>query len=63
MRRWGRCTGVSRRRQVDEAMIVCKSPAELERMRAANALVAKVLEELQAMVAPGATTNELEHGG
>ena len=60
MRRWGRCTGVSRRRQVDEAMIVCKSPAELERMRAANALVAKVLEELQAMVAPGATTNELD---
>ena len=41
-------------------MIVCKSQAELERMRVANALVAKVLEELQALVAPGATTNELD---
>ena len=41
-------------------MIVCKSPAELERMRAANALVAKVLAELETMVAAGATTNELD---
>ncbi len=41
-------------------MIVCKSPAELERMRAANALVADVLAELAAMVAPGVTTKDLD---
>ena len=41
-------------------MIVCKSPAELERMRAANALVADVLAELAAMVAPGVTTRDLD---
>ena len=34
-------------------MIVCKSPAEIERMRAANVLVADVLAELAAMAAPG----------
>ena len=41
-------------------MIVCKSPAELERMRAANALVADVLAELSGMVAPGVTTKDLD---
>ena len=41
-------------------MIVCKSPAELERMRAANALVADVLAELAGMVAPGITTKDLD---
>ena len=41
-------------------MIVCKSPAEIERMRAANALVADVLAELAAMVAPGVTTLDLD---
>jgi methionyl aminopeptidase len=41
-------------------VIVCKSPAELERMRAANALVADVLVELRVMVAPGVTTGELD---
>jgi methionyl aminopeptidase len=41
-------------------VIVCKSPAEIERMRAANALVADVLAELAAMVAPGVTTAELD---
>ena len=41
-------------------MIVRKSPAELEKMRAANALVAGVLGELQALVAPGVTTQELD---
>ncbi len=41
-------------------MIVCKSPAEIERMRVANALVADVLAELAAMVAPGVTTAELD---
>ena len=41
-------------------MIVCKSPGEIERMRAANALVAQVLSELSAMVAPGVTTRDLD---
>ena len=34
-------------------MIVCKSPAEIERMRAANQLVAAVLTDLCAAVQPG----------
>jgi methionyl aminopeptidase len=41
-------------------VIVCKSPAELERMRAANSLVADVLAELATMVAPGVTTRDLD---
>jgi methionyl aminopeptidase len=41
-------------------VIVCKSPAEIERMRAANALVADVLAELAGMVAPGVTTADLD---
>jgi methionyl aminopeptidase len=41
-------------------VIVCKSPAEIERMRAANALVADVLAELATMVAPGVTTVDLD---
>jgi methionyl aminopeptidase len=41
-------------------VIVCKSPAEIERMRAANALVAQVLAELAAMVAPGVSTLDLD---
>ena len=41
-------------------VIVCKSPAEIERMRAANVLVADVLAELAAMVAPGVTTADLD---
>ena len=41
-------------------MIVCKSPSEIERMRAANALVADVLAELGALVAPGVTTQDLD---
>jgi methionyl aminopeptidase len=41
-------------------VIVCKSPAELERMRAANALVADVLAHLATMVAPGVTTLDLD---
>ena len=40
-------------------MIVCKSPAELERMRASNALVAAVLSELRDLVVPGVTTADL----
>jgi methionyl aminopeptidase len=41
-------------------MIVCKSPAEIERMRAANVLVADVLMELRGRVAPGVTTGALD---
>jgi methionyl aminopeptidase len=41
-------------------VIVCKSPAEIERMQAANALVAEVLARLSALVAPGVTTEELD---
>ncbi len=41
-------------------MIVCKSAAEIEKMRAANQLVARVLEELAAMVAPGVSTADLD---
>ncbi|PYR90311.1 MAG: type I methionyl aminopeptidase [Acidobacteria bacterium] len=41
-------------------MIVCKSPAEIERMRASNGLVAQVLAELAAMVAPGVSTLDLD---
>ena len=41
-----------------DAVIVCRSAAELERMRAAGRLVGEVLTELTAAVAPGVT-----HGG
>ena len=41
-------------------MITCKSPADLGRMRTANALVAEVLGKLKGMVAPGVTTLELD---
>jgi methionyl aminopeptidase len=41
-------------------VIVCKSTAEIERMRVANVLVADVLAELAAMVKPGVTTAELD---
>jgi methionyl aminopeptidase len=41
-------------------VIVCKSPGEIEKMRAANALVAGVLADLAAMVEPGVTTSQLD---
>ena len=41
-------------------MIICKSAAEIERMRAANQLVARILDELAAMVAPGVSTADLD---
>lgn len=41
-------------------MIVCKSPAELEKMRAAGRVVARVLQAVTAKVAPGVTTLALE---
>ncbi|MDE3155230.1 MAG: type I methionyl aminopeptidase [Acidobacteriota bacterium] len=41
-------------------MIVCKSPAEIERMRPAGRLVGEVLAALRAAVRPGVTTGELD---
>ena len=41
-------------------MIVCRSTAELERMREAGRLVGEVLAELASMVAPGITTADLD---
>ncbi len=41
-------------------MIVCKSPAEIERMRPANLLVARLLRELREAVRPGVTTADLD---
>ena len=41
-------------------MIVCKSPAEIEKMRAASQLVARILDELAAMVVPGISTADLD---
>jgi len=41
-------------------VIVCRSTAEIERMRKANVFVADVLAELEAAVAPGVTTQDLD---
>ena len=41
-------------------MIVCRSAAELEKMREAGRLVGEVLTELTSRVAPGVTTAELD---
>jgi methionyl aminopeptidase len=41
-------------------MIVCRSAAELERMREVGRLVGEVLTELSAMIAPGITTADLD---
>jgi methionyl aminopeptidase len=41
-------------------MIVCRSAAEIARMRRANQFVAEVLARLEAAVAPGVTTGELD---
>jgi methionyl aminopeptidase len=41
-------------------VIVCRSAAELRRLRDANQLVARVLDQLRQAVAPGVTTAELD---
>jgi methionyl aminopeptidase len=41
-------------------VIVCRSAAELERMREAGRLVGEVLTELASLVAPGVTTADLD---
>src|SRR5271157_3660354 len=40
--------------------ILCKSPAEIEKMRRSGRIVRQVLEMLREMVAPGVSTMELE---
>ena len=41
-------------------MIVCKGKSELERMRNANLMVAKVLNHLETLIRPGVTTIQLD---
>jgi methionyl aminopeptidase len=41
-------------------MIVCKSPAEIEKMRRSGHIVREVLDAVSAVVAPGVTTMDLE---
>jgi methionyl aminopeptidase len=41
-------------------VIVCRSRAELEKLRRVNQLVARVLAELRTQVVPGVTTQELD---
>src|ERR1700739_5048521 len=40
--------------------IVCKSPAESEKMRQSGRVVRQVLDHLRSLVVPGATTMDLE---
>src|ERR1700757_996360 len=40
--------------------IVCKSPAEIEKMRRSGRVVRQVLDHLRTLVVPGATTMDLE---
>ena len=40
--------------------IIYKSPAEIEKMRAANLVVCEVLDELEQMIEPGVNTGQLE---
>jgi methionyl aminopeptidase len=42
-------------------MIVCKSAAEIEKMRRSGHIVRQVLDYLRTLVAPGVTTMDLEH--
>jgi methionyl aminopeptidase len=42
------------------AVIIVKSPREIEQLKKSNLIVAEVLRELRKMVAPGVTTRELD---
>lgn len=42
-------------------MIVLKSAAELQKMRAAGRIVAEILAKLESLITPGITTGELDH--
>jgi methionyl aminopeptidase len=41
-------------------VIVCRSQAEIDKLRRVNQLVGRILAELRAMVAPGVTTAEID---
>lgn len=41
-------------------MILIKSPSQIEKMRAAGRVLALLLDELEAMIAPGISTHELD---
>jgi len=41
-------------------MIVLKSPEEIEKMRRASRIVAEVIQELEPIIRPGATTDDLD---
>jgi methionyl aminopeptidase len=41
-------------------VIVCRSQAEIDKLRRVNQLVAAILAELRAMVAPGVTTQQID---
>ena len=43
--------------------IVCKSAAEIERMRQSGRIVRQVLDYVRTLVAPGVTTMDLERAG
>jgi len=42
------------------AMIIIKSPREIEQLKRSNTIVAEVFEKLKGMIVPGVTTNELD---
>ena len=42
------------------AMIIIKSPREIEQLKRSNAIVAEVFEKLKGMIVPGITTKELD---
>jgi methionyl aminopeptidase len=42
------------------AMIIIKSPREIEQLKKSNTMVAEVFEKLKTMIAPGITTKELD---
>ena len=41
-------------------MIVCRSQAEIDKLRRVNQLVGEVLAELRAMAVPGVTTEDID---
>jgi methionyl aminopeptidase len=43
-----------------KAMIIIKSPREIEQLKRSNAIVAEVFEKLTGMIVPGITTKELD---
>src|SRR5690606_6711431 len=67
IRRWRSAAGIGGRRHfvgrglgAGGRVIICRSDAEIERMRAANQLVADVLSAVEAAVTDGVTTWDLD---